>query len=79
MFRLYSKDEISPTPSFSCFFLISGIQDVYFQNLFYFILATLAHFNHGSCGFYLLDASLASSCIESVGFIKFVKIILDAT
>ena len=44
VFRLYSKDihkdEISPTPLFSCFFMnISRIQDVYFRNLFYFVFS----------------------------------------
>ena len=34
---LWNKDEISPTPLFSCFSWISRIQDVHFRNLFYFV------------------------------------------
>ena len=40
IFCLWNKDEISPTPLFSCFSWISRIQDVHFRNLFYFVLQT---------------------------------------
>ena len=33
---LWNKDEISPTPLFSCFFLNIENQNVHFGNLFYF-------------------------------------------
>ena len=35
---LWNKDGISPTPSFSCFFLNIRNTDVYFRNVFYLVL-----------------------------------------